>query len=118
MAENRINEGLSLREYDIFQNGEIVSFPNGEKELTRGFITYIENIEDKYHQVVKGETLTQIAYAEYIGIVERPQFYYWVIAEANGVDNPLDVDYLVGQSILIPSLDEYKRQYNNKENER
>lgn len=114
---NTIDVGLSLREYDPYQNGVIDVFPNGDQLLRKIDIQYVENIEDKYHTVVKGETLTQIAYTEYIDEVEHPQFYYWIIALANQIDNPLDISYLVGQDILIPAIDEYKRQYNNAENE-
>lgn len=113
---NTIDEGLVLREYDLYQNGDVIVFPNGEKELQRKPIVYIKNIEDAYHPVKKGERLTQIAYENYKDVLAHPQFYWWIIADANEIENPFDISYLVGQDILIPAWDEFKRQYNNAEN--
>ena len=67
---------------------------------------------DKFHHVLKGEILTMIAWKEYSDIVDIPQFYWWIIAEANEILNPLDITEYEGTQIIIPDLNEFLRQYN------
>ncbi len=53
-----------------------------------------------------------IAWKEYSDIVDIPQFYWWIIAEANEILNPLDITEYEGTQIIIPDLNEFLRQYN------
>lgn len=60
--------------------------------------------DGQYHTVKQNDRLDVLAYTYYDDLVERGARYWWVIADANNILNPLDLSELVGQEILIPDI--------------
>jgi hypothetical protein len=48
--------------------------------------------------------LDDIAYRFYKDVDPYADKWYWVIADANDIENPLDLSAYVGKDILIPDL--------------
>ena len=95
---------LKLRTSDMYLSGEVQNYADGTKELVRKAISYTPTVYDDYHEVKPGDTLDKIAYLFYSNFVDDSSKYWWVIADVNGIDNPLDLTDLVGQRLLIPNF--------------
>lgn len=97
-------EPIILPKDNLFFNGEQIIFNSGEGKLTREKIAYTGKTNDEYYTVKNSDTITSIAYKKYKDKVERPSHYWWVIADANNIFNPLDLSSYVGDEILIPDI--------------
>ena len=95
---------LVLRVNNLYRNGEIIAFDNGELALTRSQLEIEGTLQDEYYTVLAKDELTLIAYNKYNKFVEDASKFWWVIADANSINNPLDLSDLVGQEILIPNI--------------
>lgn len=96
---------LELRGNNLYRNGFLVDFQyTDEVLLLRDPIDYVSTVKDLYHQVAKEDRLDLLAYKYYSGVVEDASKYWWVIADANNVMNPLDLEGFVGRDILIPNI--------------
>ena len=58
----------------------------------------------EYHTVTEFDRIDLIAYKYYKDIVTDASKYWWLIADINSIDNPLDLTSLVGVKIIIPNL--------------
>lgn len=97
-------ETLVLKTDSPYADGSLITLPNKNIILNRKPISYIPNINDERHTVIQGETLTGIAYRKYRTKTEHPAKYWWIIADANGILNPLDLTDLIGYEIVIPDF--------------
>lgn len=95
---------LQLRTNNLYRTGAVTQFSNGEQLLTREQLTLVGDEEDKYHLVREGDDLTILAWRYYRKIGVDVSKYWWIIADANNIHNPLDLSDLVGTEILIPNL--------------
>ena len=97
---------LKVRKYSVYRNGRIIQFDDGSDEalLLRSPISYIKSANDKLHTVVEGDRLDRIAFYYYSKVVKNAGHYWWVIADINGINNPLDLDSLVGTKLVIPDM--------------
>jgi len=93
-----------LLQSNLYSNGRIEVFQNGEQELVRDKITWEGSERDKYHTVKNSDTIDTIAWKYYNFLVERSERFWWIIADANDVENPLDLSDLVGSEIVIPDI--------------
>ena len=98
------NSVIKLRESNPYRNGEIQVFPNGDQELVRKKIIWNGGENDRYYTVRDTDTLDKIAWSQYKDIVDKPEWYYWVIADANEIENPLDLSDYIGDEIVIPDI--------------
>ena len=98
---------LELKKYDLYGNGVVENYPNGEQYLIREKIEYSGNEDDSFHVVKETDTLTYIAWLYYKDVVENPSKYWWVIADANNIEFPLDLSSWIGSEIMIPSLTKF-----------
>jgi len=96
------------RDFDLYFNGEIIQLEGGRKVLRRKKIEYDRTEPDIYHLVLKGQTISWIAWFYYRNFTNplRAMRYWKYIADVNNITNPLDLSELVGQQIVIP---EYNR---------
>jgi hypothetical protein len=92
-----------VTEANLYANGAIVNFGD-EQVLIRDLVEIKPLINDRYHTVQKGDRLDMLAYKFYSGLVENPARYWWVIADANFIFDPLDISEYVGQRFLIPDI--------------
>lgn len=98
---------LTLKNNNLYQNGRIIVFDNGEQELERDVLLFPGDEKDTYYTVIEGDDLTKIAYDQYKDFAEDAGKYWWIIADANEIENPLDISDLVGQEIVIPSFEKF-----------
>lgn len=85
-----------------FLNGSIVAFEDGEQEMDRENLSFQPSQLDRYHTVQINDMLDALAYRFYDGILFNPDKYWWLIADANEIINPLDLSDWIGKKILIP----------------
>jgi len=86
---------------DLYNNGFIINYPDGDQSLQRNPIEHNQDIGDKYHTVKLGDTITSIAYMFY-----KKPLYWYMIADANNIFNPLDLE--IGRTLIIPNLAIYE----------
>ena len=97
-------ENLVLKNDSLYADGYQVQLPNGDIVLNREKIVYVPEVTDKRHPVIQGDTLTGLAYRYYRASAEFPEKYWWIIADANSILNPMDISELIGHEIVIPDF--------------
>lgn len=106
---------LTLRESNLYAHGRVVVYEDGAVELERDFPVYQGNQRDTYYTVKNSDTLDRIAWQHYKDEVETEaaEDYWYVIADANQIENPLDLSEYVGKEILIPNVLNFRLLYGN-----
>lgn len=99
---------MILRDNNLYQNGVVIQYDNGESELEREIISFPGSEGDKYHTVVQGDELTKLAYRFYNDYTLDPGKFWWLIADANEIENSLDISEYIGTDIVIPSFPTFK----------
>lgn len=96
---------IDLRANNLYINGLLLIFEqDGEQSLIRTPLEIIGQPDDLYYRVIDSDRLDLLAYKFYGKIVEDASKYWWVIADANKIFNPLDISEFVGKEILIPNI--------------
>tara|TARA_R110001599_G_scaffold305781_1_gene512171 strand:+ start:145 stop:456 length:312 start_codon:yes stop_codon:yes gene_type:complete len=95
------NRKIALRPDNPYSTGSIESFEDNQPILVREKILYKPAEDDDFHLVIQGEDLTTISFKWY-----ESSKYYWVLADVNNIENPLDLTGITG--LVIPSLDRTK----------
>jgi nucleoid-associated protein YgaU len=90
-------DNLELRRDNPYSLGVIYDAGDLEYILERPPVKYTPSIDDIYHLVVEGDNLSNLAYRYY-----KNSKYWWVIADANQIINPFDLDDFA--SLVIPDL--------------
>lgn len=99
---------LTVRENNRFYNGEVLEFADGTTELVAPDYPVIVNPKFLVHQVKEGEEISAIAYKYYNRFVDDASKYWFVIAQANDIDLPLDLSDYVGKFIIIPDIQQFR----------
>ncbi len=109
-ADNTVtSNSIALPLSNMFAvNGKVLVFADGSKKLIRERSTYIASEPDDYYTVKYGDMITNIAYKFYKDKVDKPSHYYWIIADANKIKNPLDLTSFIGKEIVIPNILNFK----------
>ncbi len=89
---------IAVRPDNPYSTGRIQAFGDEQPILKRDKVVYIASEDDQFHPVIQGEDITTISYKYY-----ETSKYYWVIADVNNIENPLDLSEVTG--LVIPSLD-------------
>lgn len=95
---------LELRGNNVYRNGKLIEVAADEFILLRDKINIKATDNDEYHTVVKIDRLDLLAYKFYKDKVADSSKYWWVLADANNIQNPLDLEGLVGTDIRIPDI--------------
>lgn len=103
---------LQLPDSNLYQNGRVIEFDNGEQLLIRDKLPEKRDALDSFETPKSDDNLLGLAYSRYFGDVENANFYWWLIADRNGVFNPLQPDIVVdgdvlpiaGNEIVIPNI--------------
>lgn len=95
---------IELRVSNLYANGRILVFSDGTQKLRRDRVEYVATEPDDYYTVKIDDSITKIAYDFYKDKVELPSHFWWIIADANKIRNPLDLSALVGEEIVIPNI--------------
>ena len=88
----------------VYRNGDVALFSDNEGLLIRDTVNFVGATEDVYHTVKTLDRIDLLAYNYYKNRIEDASKFWWVIADANNIENPLDLTSLVGQNILIPNI--------------
>lgn len=98
-----MNEVVLSQFNPYFINGAVVVFEeDSETELQRDNLVFQASSLDRYHNVQIEDQLDALAFRFYEGILLNPDKYWWLIADANEIINPLDLTDWIGKKILIP----------------
>lgn len=95
---------LELRDNNLFINGVLYDFGGDEQVLFRDIFPITGNEQDKYHIVKDSDRLDKLASFYYSNVVEDASKFWWLLADANDIYNPLDLSSWIGKQILIPDL--------------
>ncbi len=95
---------LKLRKNNLFANGKLIQFTDGDQYLIREQyqLSQFENFEN--HVVKQNDDLTKIAYNYYKGKVKDASKYWWLIADVNDITTPYDLTAWVDKTIQIPDI--------------
>jgi hypothetical protein len=107
MLETNDNNRLKLRESNPYSDGSLELYSSGLSELNRSELEWAGEETDRYHTVRITDDLDYISHEYYKGIVDKPEWYWWVIADVNKIEYPLDISELAGQKIIIPDIQLY-----------
>lgn len=91
----------NLQTTDLYVDAFIINYEEGDRSLQRRPIVHREDIGDQYHTVKLTDTITSISYQYY-----KKPLYWYLIADANEIINPLDLE--LGQTLIIPNLERYE----------
>lgn len=106
------NESITVQAYSPFITGQIVRFDDGTTELDFGDVNIVRTKNDAYVTPEGGDDLFQIAFDSYKDVIDDAGKYYWLIATANDIDNPLDPEEFTGRELIVPYMIDFK--LNNK----
>jgi hypothetical protein len=98
----------TFRDNNLYQNARWVVYDNGEEELERDLVVYTPVEEDEYYTVVAGDRLDIITWQKYKNVHPDPAKLWWIIADANNIENPLDISEFVGKDLLIPNYYKFR----------
>lgn len=99
---------VRLRSNNLYINGRIVLFDDGEQVLIREPLKKSSFNNISYYSVKEDEELTAIAYKCYVGKVKDPSKLWWLIADINDIFKPFDLSTFYGKDLLIPDVTELK----------
>lgn len=91
---------------NMYYSGYIVA--DTQLWLGREKYTILPKINDRWHTLNKGETIDKISFDKY-----ATSEYWWVICDANGISNPLDLSDFIGTNILIPEINNLEEHIEN-----
>jgi hypothetical protein len=99
---------IQLKISNPYASGRMIVFADGTGVLVRDAIDYVPQETDDYKYIGIDDTLSGIAMRYYRDKVQLPSHYYWVIADANKIRNPLDLSGWIGKQIVIPNILTFK----------
>lgn len=95
---------LNVRLNNPFRTGWVETFSDGEQMLFRTPLVVQNTLNDKYHVLKSNQDLSYLAWYYYNESVTDASKLWWVIADANNIENPLDLSGLLGQRLVIPDI--------------
>lgn len=99
---------IKLPTSNMYANGRQIIFADGTGKLRRYIVVYDPTEPDSYYPVKHGDIITQIAYQKYKSFFPKASHYWWMIADANKMINPLDLTRYLGVEIIIPNIANFK----------
>jgi hypothetical protein len=99
-------EPLKLPVNNLYSNGRLILFTDGSDEmlLERDLLAIPGSEEDRYYTLMEGDRLELLAWQAWNKQVKDASKYWWILADANNIFNPLDLTEWVGKDILIPDI--------------
>lgn len=95
---------VELRLNNLYQNGVVSVFANGEMLLDRPLVEFKGTLTDDYHPYKNGQQLDWVAYRYYKEIVPDPSKFWWLVADGNNIQNPLDLEEYSEIELLVPNI--------------
>lgn len=95
---------MKISQSNQFVDAKIIQINTEEQIIVRKKIDWKPQPTDQKHTVSMDETIDQIAYRYYKNKRANAEAYWWVIADANNIFNPLDLSDLIGSQLVIPDI--------------
>lgn len=99
---------IKISESDLYANGIILTFPNGDQFLERNVQEFVPEEPVDYHTLGMDEDLDLVAWDFYNTKVQDSSKYWHVLADANQVDDPLDIADRIGSDLIVPNIINFK----------
>lgn len=96
---------LQLKRSDLYQNGRVIEFANGEQLLIRNTLPVKQDLGDSYVSPKEDDQLPLLAFNGYVDLVENANQYWWLLADRNNVFDPLQVN-LVDDSAALTQIED------------
>lgn len=96
---------LILKSSSLYRNAVVAVFDDTDEGLLiRDPLNLKGEQQDMYHKVVELDRIDLLAYKYYGSRIKDASKYWWIIADANNIENPLDLRAFVNKQILIPNI--------------
>lgn len=99
---------IKVPEGNLYTNGRVIEFDNGEQLLIRDVVEYEPTERDKYHTLTESDELTRLGFKFWRNVIKNPSKYWWVIADVNKIFNPLDMSDRVNEDMTIADILNFK----------
>lgn len=100
------NGTIELRRTNLYAHARFIQFPDGQQQVVRERLVWKGEEGDQFHRVLLGETLPYLAWTYYLDRAgDNAGELWWVLADANDIVNPFDMDSWAGKDLLIPDYD-------------
>ncbi len=96
-------EYIDLPVSNLYSTGYLITDDSVEM-LERIPLSIKPEWNDRWYIVQSGDELDGLAQKFYGDIVAEAEIYWWILAEANGIANPLDISFMEGYYMLIPDF--------------
>lgn len=87
-----------------YANGRVIELEDGRKKLVRDKLKITAQPGDDFYEVKANDRLERIAYLKWSNKVANAMNYWFVLADANNIKNPLHLADIVGKKILVPDI--------------
>ncbi len=103
-----VEKPIRLKDSNPYAGGSIIIFDDGTQILEAQPKRVIKNPKFRTHLVVEGDELTVLAYRYYGNLVTDAGKYWKVIAEENNLEKAHILEEMIGETILIPDILQWK----------
>ena len=107
LGDNRDN-ALELSESNPYAGGSAYFYADGTAELNRPERPFPAGVPYRLYTVRRGDFIDDIAWRHYRDLVPDAYNWWWLITDANEIENPLFLEDYEGQDIKIPDVIQYK----------
>lgn len=100
---------IELSPNNLYSTGFLTTETDGTERLERIPLKIKPEWRDKWYIVQKEDELDLLAEQFYGSIVQNANDLWWVLAEANGIPNPLSIEHMTGYYMLVPEYFRIKK---------
>lgn len=100
---------IELSPSNLYSTGFLTTETDGTEVLERIPLKIKPEWQDKWYIVQAEDELDLLAEQFYGTITQDASKYWWVLAEANGIPNPLSIENMTGVYMLVPEFFRIKR---------
>jgi hypothetical protein len=95
---------MAISSNNLYSGGYIYTFPDSTSVMVRNVFEYTAKDNDNIYTIREGDTLWQLAWWSYKRFRRDASKLWWILADVNNIENPLDISSLVGTQIVVPTL--------------
>ncbi len=103
-----VEKPIRLKDSNPYAGGTITVSDDGTQILEAQPKRVIKNPKFQEHLVIEGDELTVLAYRYYGNLVPDAGKYWKVIAEENNLEKAHSLEEMIGETILIPNILQWK----------
>ena len=95
---------IELPSNNLYATGFLTTETDGTEVLERTPLRIKPEWRDKWYIVQAEDELDLLAEQFYGSITQDASKYWWILAEANGIPNPLSIESMIGYYMLVPEF--------------